>query len=444
MKTIIKDATIVNEGRQYRGSIIIENDKILKIEPQSGKSTTEECDTIIDARGMYLLPGVIDDHVHFREPGLTEKATIYSESRAAAAGGVTSFMEMPNTKPQTTTIEALEEKFAIAEKESAINYSFYFGATNDNSDLFNKLSPGEVCGIKLFMGASTGNMLVDDKDKLGKIFSYTNMPIAVHCEDCNIIAQNTRRITEQVGASAGVEYHPIIRSAEACYKSTELAIELAKQYGSRLHIMHISTKEELKLLEDADSCKITAEATPAHLYFCDEDYKSLGTKIKCNPAIKSATDRAALRDAIKDGKIALIGTDHAPHCIEDKEGGALTAASGIPTIQFSLLAMLEMCDNNIFTIEDIAERMCHAPSRIFNIDRRGYIREGYFADFILLQPESPHTITAKNIISKCGWSPFEGHTFNWKVKQTWINGQCIYNDGEIAEDAHGRKLVFNR
>lgn len=445
MKTVIKGATIVNEGEQYRGTVVVENDKIIRVlRHDKNEETDIEADSFIEANGMYLIPGVIDDHVHFREPGLTEKATIYSESRAAAAGGVTSFMDMPNTKPQTTTMEALEEKFAIAEKESAINYSFFFGATNDNSNLFGKLNPGEVCGIKLFMGASTGNMLVDDRNKLDSIFAGTTLPIAVHCEDGNIIAGNTERIKREAGDSPGVEYHPIIRNSEACYKSTKSAIELAKKHGSRLHIMHISTKEEIELLKNIDDKRITAEATPAHLYFCDKDYKRLGTKIKCNPAIKTEEDREALRQAIKSGEIDLIGTDHAPHRIEDKKGGALTAASGIPTIQFSLLAMLQMHDEGVFTIEEIVEKMCHAPSRIFDIDKRGYIKEGYYADIVLLKPATPHKIEEKDIISKCGWSPFEGETFGWEVKQTWVNGNCVYKDGRIAEEAQGRKLTFNR
>ncbi len=444
MRTLISNPIIVNEGQQFRGSIILNDGLIMKI-LTGDELPSVSVDRIVDATGMYLIPGVIDDHVHFREPGLTEKATIYSESRAAAAGGVTSFMEMPNTIPQTTTTEALKEKFTIAKQDSAINYSFYFGLTNKNSNLLKKINPKYVCGIKLFMGASTGNMLVDDANKLEDIFANANMLIAVHCEDGNIIAENTKRIVEQEGKDPDIKFHPVIRSREACYKSTLSAIELAKKHNARLHIMHISTSEELDLLTSSNNPKrITAEATPAHLLFYDKDYKSLGAKIKCNPAIKSISDREALRQAVRSGKIDLLGTDHAPHLAHEKIGGALTAASGIPTIQFSLIAMLQLCNEGIFDITEIVEKMCHAPARIFEISKRGYIRKGYYADFVLLKPNSPHTIESKDIMSKCGWSPFEGSTFDWCVKQTWVNGMCIYNDGKIADDAHGQKLRFNR
>ncbi len=448
MRTLISNPTIVNNGEQFRGSIVVNNGKIVEI-LRNNELPRTECDEIIEATGLYLIPGVIDDHVHFREPGLTHKATIATESRAAAAGGVTSFMEMPNTVPQTTTLKALREKYAIAQKESVINYSFFFGATNNNCDAFAKLNTKKICGIKLFMGSSTGNMLVDKRSELEKIFKEAerlNMPIAVHCEESSIIATNTKTIKEREGDDPDVKFHPVIRSEEACYQSTACAVELANRYGTQLHIMHISTARELELLtaEQADCKKITAEVTPAHLTFCDADYTTLGTRIKCNPAIKSANDRNALRQALNEGKIDLIGTDHAPHLLDDKRGGALKAASGMPSIQFSLLAMLKLVDEKVISIENLVEKMCHAPANIFNIDKRGYIEKGYHADFVLLNPQKPHTITTADVISKCGWSPFEGATFNWAVEQTWSNGECVYKSGKINEDIRGKALKFNR
>ena len=443
MRTLISNPTIVNNGEQFQGSIVVNNGKIVEI-LRDNELPRAECDEIIEATGLFLIPGVIDDHVHFREPGLTDKATIATESRAAAAGGVTSFMEMPNTVPQTTTLEALKEKYAIAAKDSLINYSFFFGATNNNVADFEKLNPQKTCGIKLFMGSSTGNMLVDKREQLEKIFSTAKqlgLPVAVHCEESSIIVENSKRIKEEAGEDPDVKYHPLIRSAEACYESTKCAVELARKFGTQLHVMHISTARELQLLGDS---YITAEATPAHLTFCDKDYARLGTKIKCNPAIKGEEEREALRQAVADGRIDLIGTDHAPHLPKDKIGGALKAASGMPSIQFSLLAMLRLADEGVFTIETLVEKMCHAPARIFNIDRRGFIEKGYHADFVLLNPDAPHTITADCIISKCGWSPFEGERFNWAVEQTWVNGQCVYKNGRITEDARGKALKFTR
>ena len=443
MRILISNPTIVNNGEQFQGSIVVNNGKIVEI-LRDNELPRAECDEIIEATGLYLIPGVIDDHVHFREPGLTEKATIATESRAAAAGGVTSYMEMPNTKPQTTTIEALKEKYAIAAKDSLINYSFFFGATNGNVSDFARLSPQKTCGIKLFMGSSTGNMLVDRREELEKIFAEAKrleLPVAVHCEDGSIITANSKRIKEEAGEDPDVKYHPLIRSAEACYESTKCAVELAKKFGTRLNVMHISTARELELLGDSN---IKAEVTPAHLTFCDKDYARLGTKIKCNPAIKSEEEREALRQAVADGRIDLIGTDHAPHLPQDKVGGALKAASGMPSIQFSLLAMLRLVDEEIFSIGTLVEKMCHAPARIYSIDKRGFIEKGYHADFVLLNPDAPHTITADCIISKCGWSPFEGETFNWAVEQTWVNGECVYKNGRINEDIRGKALRFNR
>ena len=448
MRILISNPTIVNNGERFQGSIVVNNGKITEI-LRGDELPRAECDEIIEATGLYLIPGVIDDHVHFREPGLTQKATIATESRAAAAGGVTSFMEMPNTVPQTTTLKALKEKFAIAAKDSAINYSFYFGATNKNVDSFAKLNKNRVCGIKLFMGSSTGNMLVDKAIELEKIFAEAtrlDMPVAVHCEDSNIITRNAQRVKEEAGEDAGVEYHPVIRSAEACYRSTKSAVELAMKHGTRLNVMHISTAQELELLSSApvQEKRITAEVTPAHLTFCDRDYARLGTRIKCNPAIKSIEDREALRKAVVDGRIDVVGTDHAPHLPKDKEGGALKAASGMPSIQFSLLAMLSLADEGAFTLETLVEKMCHAPARIYNVDKRGFIEKGFHADFVLLNPNRAHTVTTDDIMSKCGWSPFEGDTFDWAVEQTWVNGECVYRNGRINEEVHGKALRFNR
>ncbi len=445
MRTLISNPIIVNEGEQYRGSIVVNDDRITEI-LRGDELPHGEVDCIVEAGGLYLIPGVIDDHVHFREPGLTAKATIKSESRAAVAGGVTSYMEMPNTNPQTTTIEALKEKFAIAGRNSIANYSFYFGATNNNCETFAQLNPKKVCGIKLFMGSSTGNMLVDQKEKLEQIFATAKMPVAVHCEDSSIIAENTKRVIAEAGNNPDVTYHPVIRSAEACYQSTKSAVELARKFGTKLHVMHISTKEELTLLSNLpmEQKNITAEATPAHLTFCSDDYNRLGTKIKCNPAIKGADDRKALQEALTNGLIDVVGTDHAPHLLADKEGGALTATSGMPSIQYTLLAMLQLVDEGVLSIETLVEKMCHAPARLFDINKRGYIRKGYFADFVLLAPDSPHTIEQQDIISKCAWSPFEGNTYNWAVAQTWVNGTCAYKEGKINEEAKGKALTFNR
>ena len=462
MRILISNPTIVNNGEQFQGSIVVNNGKITEILRGNALPRTA-CDEIVEATGLYLIPGVIDDHVHFREPGLTHKANIQSETRAAAAGGVTSFMEMPNTVPQTTTLKALKEKFAIAAKDSAINYSFYFGATNKNVDSFSKLNRNRVCGIKLFMGSSTGNMLVDKAAELEKIFAEAtrlDMPVAVHCEESNIhekpvlvhcedeatIKANLAGAIERYGEDIPFEEHEHIRSRQACIRSSIKALELAMKHGTRLNVMHISTAQELELLSSTpvQEKRITAEVTPAHLTFCDKDYARLGTRIKCNPAIKSIEDREALRKAVADGRIDVVGTDHAPHLPKDKEGGALKAASGMPSIQFSLLAMLRLADEGAFTLETLVEKMCHAPARIYNVEKRGFIEKGYHADFVLLNPDRAHTVTADDIMSKCGWSPFEGETFDWAVEQTWVNGECVYRNGRINEEVRGKALKFNR
>lgn len=454
MKILIKNATIVNEGKKFQGSVLILDEEI------AGVYTAEEelpaaadIDQIIDASGMYLLPGVIDDHVHFREPGLTHKADIESESRAAAAGGVTSYMDMPNVKPLTTNLENLEEKFRLAAEKSKVNYSFFFGATNNNADLLPQLDKQKVCGVKLFMGSSTGNMLVDQKNALYEVFRKSPVLIMTHCEDSAVINENISRCKALYGDDPSVEHHPEIRNAEACYRSSSLAVSLARETGARLHIAHISTAKELELFSDEPLLtasyertgkQITAEACVAHLIYSDEDYRTLGTRIKCNPAIKSRSDRDALRRALCDGRIDVVGTDHAPHLLSEKNGGCLKAVSGMPMIQFSLNAMLELSDEGVLPVERVVELMAHAPASLFDIQRRGFIRKGYYADLVLVQPSCDWTVSTDNILSKCGWSPLEGHTFHWKVKYTFCNGHLLYNNGTIDEQYRGKALTFER
>lgn len=445
-RTLIHNATIVNEGQSVQGSVVIENGRIAEVLTE-GKPLSAPCDETIDATGCYLLPGIIDDHVHFRDPGLTHKADIFTESRAAAAGGVTSVMDMPNTNPLTTTLDALNAKFDLLNEKCIVNHSCYFGATNTNYNEFGKLDKHRVCGIKLFMGSSTGNMLVDKMNSLLNIFNEADMLIATHCEDQEIIKKNTLKYKEMFAGEEDIPVtkHPAIRSAEACYTSSELAVRMAKVAGARLHVLHISTARELRLFSDSplEIKNITAEACIAHLLYSTSDYKTLGTRIKCNPAIKSVTNRNALRAAVNSGVIDVIATDHAPHLLSEKAGGALKAMSGMPMIQFSLVSMLELVDEGVFTLEKIIEKMCHAPARIYRINQRGYIREGYQADLVLVRPDSPWEVTADKILSKCGWSPLEGHTFNWKVEKTFANGHLIYN-GELVDDSYrGEELRFN-
>ena len=390
------------------------------------------------------MPGAIDEHVHFRDPGLTHKADIITESRAAAAGGVTSIMDMPNTNPQTTTLEALDEKFALLSEKSAVNYSCYFGATNNNYTQFAKLDKHRVCGVKLFMGSSTGNMLVDRMASLRNIFGGTDLLIAAHCEDQGIIKENTDKFKKEYGEDVPLSLHPLLRSEEACYRSSELAIQLARETNARLHIMHISTAKELSLFSNAplSQNRITAEACVSHLLFTEEDYRTLGARIKCNPAIKTAKDRKALQEAVNSGLIDAIATDHAPHLLSEKEGGALKAMSGMPMIQFSLVSMLELVDKGVFTIEKVVEKMAHAPAQMYEIQNRGFIRKGYQADLVLVRPDSNWTVTADCILSKCKWSPLEGHTFNWRVEKTFANGHLLCNNGEIDENYRGQELRF--
>ena len=438
MRTLIQGGTLVNEGKLFEGSILIEDSRIARIytEPHTPEASYDE---LIDASGCFILPGVIDDHVHFREPGLTAKADVESESRAAAAGGVTTYFDMPNTVPQTTTLEALEEKFVLAARKSHVNYSFFFGATNDNVELFPQLDAHRIPGIKLFMGSSTGNMLVDRREALEKIFASSTLPIMTHCEDTEIINRNMAAAIQQYGDDPKVTHHPEIRSEEACYESTKLAVELAKKHDARLHIAHLTTAKELELLEGS---KITAEATVSHLYFYDRDYTALGTRIKCNPAIKTQRDRDALREALNDGRITVIGTDHAPHLLSQKEGGCQKAASGMPMIQFSLVTMLELVDQGVLSIERLVELMCHNPARLFEVRQRGFLREGYQADIVLVRPDTGWTVTKDLIQSKCGWSPMEGHMYLWRVERTLCNGHTVYQQGRVDTSYIGQPVTF--
>ena len=444
-RLLIQHGTLVNENNIFDGSVVVEDSKITKI-VKGNAIPNVSVDEVIDASGCFVLPGVIDDHVHFREPGLTEKADIDSESRAAASGGITTFFDMPNTNPQTTTIEALEDKFKLAAQKSHVNYSFFFGATNDNADLLPKLNPHRIPGIKLFMGSSTGNMLVDRREALEKIFSTATMPVMVHCEDTDIINRNMAEAKLKYGDDPKVIHHPEIRSTEACYESTRLAVELATKHNARLHIAHLTTAKELELLTPHSSLhtpqNITAEVTPSHLYFCDRDYNSLGTRIKCNPAIKTQNDRDALHQAVADGRITVVGTDHAPHLLSQKEGGCCKAASGMPMIQFSLVTMLELVDQGVLTLERLVELMCHRPADLFEVRGRGYLREGYQADIVLVRPNTGWTVTKDIIQSKCGWSPMENHMYLWRVERTLCNGHSVYCNGTVDASYIGQPVEF--
>ena len=443
MKILVNNATIVNEGKALRGSIVIDGDCISDI--FEGNNTPRgQFDATVDATGCFVLPGVIDDHVHFREPGLTAKADIRSESRAAAYGGVTTYFDMPNTVPQTTTPLALEVKRAIAARDSHVNYSFFYGATNTNADTFSQLDIHRIPGIKLFMGSSTGNMLVDRTEALDKIFATAPIPVMAHCEDTAIINDNMRRAKELYGDDPDVIHHPEIRSEKACYRSTELAVRLARKHNARLHVAHVTTARELSLFEPWTDAmpSITAEAVIAHLMFCDKDYARLGTLIKCNPAVKSEADREALRRALTDGRIAVVGTDHAPHLPVDKQGGCAKAASGMPMLQFSLVAMLELVDRGVLTVERVAELMCHRPAQLFEVRQRGFIRKGYKADLVVVRPNTPWTVTEDCIQSKCGWSPMTGHTFNWRVEHSFCNGRHILDNGRFDASCRGEEVLF--
>lgn len=448
MGTLLKNAKIVNEGKIVSGHVLIENETIARIfKVEDDITSLETINEVVDVKGSYLLPGVIDDQVHFREPGLTHKANIQTESRAAVAGGITSFMEMPNTVPNTLTQELLQDKYDIAEKTSYANYSFYMGASNDNIEEVLKTDPKTVCGVKVFMGSSTGNMLVDNPDTLEELFSKCKLLIAAHCEDETTIRNNMAAYKEKYGEDVPVTCHPEIRSEEACYKSSSFAIQLAKKHNTRFHLFHLSTAKELELLENKTPLKekrITAEACVHHLWFSDEDYKAKGNFIKWNPAVKKASDRDAILQAVLDNTIDVIATDHAPHTLEEKQKSYFEAPSGGPLVQHALVAMLEHYHNGKISLEKIVEKMSHAVADCFHIENRGFIREGYFADFVVVDLNNPWTVEKSNILYKCGWSPFEGTTFKSKVLKTFVNGTLVYDSGTFNENYRGKRLTFYR
>ena len=438
MRFLIENALIINEGRSFTGSVFIENELITAVF-EGDVSTPEVVDAIrIDATGKWLIPGVIDDQVHFREPGNTQKGTLESESRAAVAGGVTSYMDMPNTMPQTTTLADLEWKFQRAAETSIANYSFFFGGTNTNFPVIKQLDKSRIPGIKLFLGSSTGNMLVDKEESLRRFFGETDLLIAVHAESEALIEKNKAYYKYMYREDdLDISFHSLIRSAEACYASSAKAVEMASALGTRLHLLHLSTAKELSLLNATmplHSRKITAETCVHFLWFTDDDYTVYGNRIKWNPAIKTANDRTALRAAINDNRIDIVATDHAPHLLSDKEGNCLTAASGAPMVQHSLVAMLEMACRGVFTNEKVVEKMAHHPAELFRIDRRGFIRRGYYADLVLIDPQNTWTVSKENILYKCGWSPFEGQTFHRAVWKTFVNGQLVFSDGKVVEN----------
>lgn len=442
---LINKATIINEGESFTGSVMIEGERISKVfREEVPERVLNASKRVIDARGLYLIPGVIDDQVHFREPGLTHKGDIYSESRAAVAGGVTSYMEMPNTNPQTVTNDGLMRKLEMAYEKSAANFSFYLGATNDNIAELKKVDKRCVCGVKVFMGASTGNMLVNNERALQQIFAEVDSLIATHCEKEEIIRDNVDLYKKKFGENVPIDCHPLIRSAEACYQSSAQAIELADKYGSRLHVLHLSTAREMSLFSNAplEDKKITGEVCVHHLWFTDRDYERLGAMIKWNPAIKSVEDRDALREALTVGKLDVIATDHAPHLLSEKEGGCLQAASGGPLVQHSLQVMLELAKDGLYSREFVVDKMCHAPAKLFGVKDRGFIREGYFADLVLINPAESYKVSTENILYKCGWSPFEGETFHNTISKTFVNGEIAFKDGIVSEKLSGKALEF--
>lgn len=446
MKTIITGAKIVNEERLIDNATVVIQDEVITHVLENETCNPDPDDIVIDASGMYLFPGVIDCHVHFREPGYTYKADIESESRTAAAGGVTSYMEMPNTNPPTTTLELLEEKYDIAHKNSRVNYSFFFGATNDNIDLLQQLDPHRVPGVKVFMGSSTGNLLVDDNDAMRRIFETSPLRIVAHCEDNNIINQNIKAFKHKYKGQNDfpVRYHSRIRSVEACYEAASKAVELARQTGARLHVAHVSSERELELFDSKPLAEkqITAEACIAHLMFTTEDYDQLGTKIKCNPAVKTPEDQAALRDALTDGRIDIVATDHAPHLLDEKVGGALRAMSGMPLVQFSLVSMLELVDKGVLPLQHVPTLMSHNPATLYNIDRRGFIRPGYYADLVIVDPNANWQVAEGRYYTKCGWTPMDERTFKWKVVRTLVNGVTAYSNGIVIDGIRGKELKF--
>ncbi|GIM52804.1 dihydroorotase [Capnocytophaga cynodegmi] len=445
MKTLIKNANIVNENQTFKGDLLIDGNRIEKVASEISAKNNYK---IIDANGKYLLPGVIDDQVHFREPGLTHKANIATESAAAIAGGVTTFFEQPNTSPQTTTIELLEEKFAIASKTSFANFSFFLGGTNDNLEQLKQLDRNACVGIKLFLGSSTGNMLVDDEKTIETIFSNIDLVIAAHCEDEQTIRRNTELYTQRYGEHIPIEKHPLIRSSEACFLSSSKAIHLAEKTGARLHVFHLSTAQETELFRNdipLKDKKITAEVCVHHLWFSDEDYKSKGNFIKWNPAVKTSDDREHLWKALLDDRLDVIATDHAPHTIDEKKNTIYSKIpSGGPLVQHSLVAMLENARKGKTSIEKIVEKMCHNPAILFEIKERGFIREGYYADLVLVDLNNPWQVSKENILYKCGWSPFEGNTFHSKIIATFVGGNLVYENGKVNPIPQGMRVTFNR
>ena len=441
---LIQNATIVNENKIFKGDIRIENEIITKISSKIKPTKNVE---VINAEGKYLIPGFIDDQVHFREPGLTHKANIATESRAAIAGGITTFIEMPNTVPQATTQHLLEDKFKIAAADSYANYSFMFGGTNDNLEELLKTDPKKVAGIKLFLGSSTGNMLVDNEEILEKIFSSTKMIISVHCEDEGTIRKNTAIYKEKYGDDIPLKYHPLIRSEEACYLSSSKAIKLAKKTGARLHIFHLSTEKETHLFRNdipLEEKQITSEVCIHHLWFSDKDYEEKGTHIKWNPAVKTEKDRLGLWKALLDDRIDVLATDHAPHTLDEKNNNYLNAPSGGPLVQHAIIALLEKVKEGVIPIEKAVEKMSHNPAKLFQIEKRGFIKEGYFADIVLIDMNKPQTVSKDNILYKCGWSPFEGTTFSSTITHTFVNGNLIYNNGIFNDEIKGKRITFNR
>ncbi|WP_430929214.1 dihydroorotase [Polaribacter marinivivus] len=444
MSYLIKGATIVNENKTFKGDVLIENEEIKEI---ASAINVADNVNVINAEGKYLIPGFIDDQVHFREPGLTHKANIETESRAAAAGGITTFIEQPNTVPQATNQKLLEDKFQIASKSSYVNYSFMFGGTNDNLEELLKTDPKTVAGIKLFLGSSTGNMLVDDVEVLEKIFSSTKMIISLHCEDEATIRKNTAIYKEKFGDDIPIKYHPVIRSEEACYISSSKAIELAKKTGARIHIFHVSTAKETHLFRNdipLEEKQITAEVCVHHLWFNDKDYDEKGTFIKWNPAVKTEQDRLGLWEALLDDRIDVLATDHAPHTLEEKNNVYTKVPSGGPLVQHAVLAILEKVKEGVIPIEKAVEKMSHNPAKLFQIEKRGFIKEGYFADLVLIDPKQSQTVNKENVLYKCGWSPFEGTTFSSTITHTFVNGNLIYNEGVFNDDIKGKRLTFNR
>lgn len=443
----IKNAVVVNEGMVFGGGVYLAGGRINMVFMNGDMPKVPEGAEVIDADGLHLIPGVIDDQVHFRDPGLTHKADLLTESRAAVAGGITSIMEMPNTIPQTLTQDLLEKKYALGAEKSMANYSFYMGASNDNIHEILKTDPKTVCGIKVFMGASTGNMLVDDKVVLERIFAEAPSLVAVHCEDESVIQENLRILRGRIGDDIPVSYHPMIRSEEACYRSSSLAVELAEKHGTRLHVLHLSTAREMELFHNPiplEKKKITAEVCVHHLWFHDADYDRLGTMIKWNPAIKSMEDRDELLKALLTDKIDVVATDHAPHTLKEKQNTYLKAPSGGPLVQHSLPAMLELYHQGVISLEKVVDKMCHAPAKCFRVKNRGFIREGYAADLVLLNLNDPWVVDKDNILYKCGWSPFEGERFRSRISHTFINGKPVYKKGVFDENYRGERLTFER